>query len=123
MKSATTISTPPITQLIAAEFLRRGLMVKSVERARRLYWEKLAAASEALKASGVSFQEPVGGFFIWLNAGGVDTEELLRAALRLGVAFMPGRFFSVSGGFTTWLRMSVSQTTVGGRQEGGESSF
>lgn len=44
---------------------------------------------------------------------------MLRAALRLGVAFMPGRFFSVSGGFTTWLRMSVSQTTVGGEARRG----
>ncbi len=111
VKSATTISTPPITQLIAAEFLRRGLMAKSIERARRLYWEKLTAVSEALRSSGVPFQEPVGGFFIWLNAG-VDAEELLRTALRLGAAFMPGRFFSVSSGFATWLRLSVSQTTV-----------
>ncbi|MFP3178162.1 MAG: PLP-dependent aminotransferase family protein [Thermocladium sp.] len=111
VKSATTISTPPLSQLIAAEFLKRGLIRESIDRARQLYWSKLTVISTAVREAGLEFQEPVGGFFIWLNTG-IDADALLREALKLGVAFMPGRYFSPSGSFSTWIRISASQVTI-----------
>ncbi|MDF2628912.1 MAG: hypothetical protein K0R39_2743 [Symbiobacteriaceae bacterium] len=43
--------------------------------------------------AGVTWQEPGGGYFVWVRAAGVDTAEMLPRAVEAGVAYVPGRYF------------------------------
>ena len=55
--------------------------------------------------AGARWTDPQGGFFLWVTLPGVDTQALFEVALAEGVAFIPGRAFSPSGGFPDALRL------------------
>ncbi|HYG58770.1 MAG TPA: PLP-dependent aminotransferase family protein [Symbiobacteriaceae bacterium] len=46
---------------------------------------------------GVTWQEPEGGYFVWLHAPGLDTAALLPRAVDAGVAYIPGVHFHLGG--------------------------
>ena len=59
-----------------------------------------------------TWTNPRGGFFLWLTLGDpVDTSKLFDLAVRNGVAFIPGRAFSVTGQFGNALRLCFASQT------------
>ncbi|MBB6669801.1 aminotransferase-like domain-containing protein [Cohnella nanjingensis] len=68
---------------------------------------------------GVSFEEPKGGMFIWVEfAPGIDAGELLKTAVQHGVAFVPGvSFFSEDPKLNT-ARMNFTFADEAGTIEG-----
>jgi 2-aminoadipate transaminase len=60
----------------------------------------------------VSWTEPHGGFFCWLEVPGVDTVELAAQARAAGVAFVPGVAFFTRQDRHEFLRLSYSRATV-----------
>ena len=63
---------------------------------RRLYTEKYAALTNAIKQwlpPQCSFEEVAGGMFIWLHVPGKDTKKLAQEALEQKVAVVPGYVF------------------------------
>jgi DNA-binding transcriptional MocR family regulator len=71
------------------------------------------ALAGALRAAlpGWTWPEPRGGLTLWVRAGG-DTSALAQAALRQGVAVVPGRLLSASGdtgGAGEYLRLAFTQ--------------
>ena len=103
------------SQLLSAEFLRRGNLEPHLGRLRSEYHTRMRAMQTSLENhfSGLAtWTNPQGGFFLWLTFGDhVDTSKLFDAAVRNGVAFIPGRAFSVTGQFGNALRLCFASQT------------
>ena len=87
-------STGTLAQRIVLEFHRRGGVAAHVGRLRALYGEKQerarAALSRELGGTGVSWNNPAGGFYFWVRLPRhVSARALLDVALDEGVAFVP----------------------------------
>jgi 2-aminoadipate transaminase len=103
-------STSTLGQRLAVAFHRRGRVAEHIAALRSLYAEKHAAARSALRkefgdVAGVHWNDPDGGFYLWMRTD-VDSRELLEASLEEGVAFVPGDAFTTTGGCRDALRFS-----------------
>ena len=77
------------------------------------------ALADELAGLDVSWTDPHGGFFLWLTLPEeIDTEELFPLALEEGVAYIPGRAFSIGGRFSNALRLAFSAETPERAREG-----
>jgi 2-aminoadipate transaminase len=56
----------------------------------------------------VELDEPDGGMFVWGRVAGLDSAELLKAAVAHGVAFVPGAAFCIDGSGTDFVRLSYA---------------
>ena len=99
------------TTHIMAEALHTGLLHTHLLRVKKILASKAKVMAEALRlhmpVRVVTFEEPEGGYFIWLRLGpicekiGLDAREILRLSLMNAppVLFLPGDEFSESGQF------------------------
>jgi len=111
-QSMDTCTAPPMQRLVA-RFLADGLADEHLARWRVEYHDRKVAMQVALADElgdfGVSWTDPHGGFFLWLTLDErIDTQALFAAALAEGVAYIPGRAFSVGGRFGNALRLAFS---------------
>ena len=100
-KQSVDLHTATLPQYIAMEAIRRGILARTIERARKLYAIKRDAMLEALREEMdglATWIEPIGGFFtmVFLNDKSIDTTELLHIAIEHGVAYVPGASFFVN---------------------------
>ena len=100
-KQSVDLHTATLPQYIAMEAIRRGILARTIERARKLYAIKRDAMLEALREEmdGIAtWIEPIGGFFtmVFLNDKNIDTSSLLHVAIEHGVAYVPGASFFVN---------------------------
>ncbi|RLG77666.1 MAG: aminotransferase [Thermoprotei archaeon] len=96
-KQSMDLHTPAITQYITLELIRSGAIERNLMGIRSVYSEKLKIMLEAIEETfpkTVWYSRPVGGMFVWvkLNAN-IDTAELLKKAIKRGVAYVPGKAF------------------------------
>lgn len=94
-----------LSQHILSELMANGDYAKHVEELRGVYRRKRDAMVESLEREfgdwpGVSWTRPKGGMFVWLTMPDeIETSPdsaFLTAALKEGVAFIPGEFGHVS---------------------------
>jgi len=116
-------STGTLAQRIVLEFHRRGGVDAHIGRLRQMYSEKQTRARAALErefaGTGVSWNDPQGGFYFWVKLPhGVDARALLDIALEEGVAFVPGEAFSIRPAHANALRFSISAPTPDRIDEG-----
>jgi 2-aminoadipate transaminase len=106
----TYISPNMLAESVVWEMCRSGALERNIEFVRGALQERrdtlVAALHEQLPEA--EFVAPGGGYFLWLTlGGGVDTEELLTAALQQQVAFIAGPDFMLDGGRDS-LRLSFA---------------
>jgi 2-aminoadipate transaminase len=102
-------------QRMVEEFLRRGHFGPQVERERAFYRQRGTAMHAALAEhmpDDVSWVEPTGGFFCWLEVPGVDTVALAAQARAAGLAFVPGVAFFTGQDQHSFLRLSFSRASL-----------
>jgi 2-aminoadipate transaminase len=121
-QSMDTCTAPPMQRLVA-RFLADGFAEEHLARLRVDYHDRKVAMQQALADElgdlGATWTDPHGGFFLWLTLPEhVDTDVLFAAALREGVAFIPGRAFSIGGRFGNALRLAFSAEPPGRAREG-----
>ncbi len=96
-KQALDLHTPTLTQYIAAEALRKGIIEENLPRIRELYRSKRDVMVEAIAENfpeNVWYTKPIGGMFVWVKLNmNIDTKELLPKAVERGVAYVPGKAF------------------------------
>ncbi len=94
-KQSMDLCCPTYNQFIVAEFMRRGLMPKQVERIRELYSRKVAAMLAALERympKGVTWTHPEGGLFLWVKLPKkMSANTLLPKAIENKVAYVIDR--------------------------------
>jgi 2-aminoadipate transaminase len=116
-------STGTLGQRMVLEFLRRGGAEAHVDSLRDLYRAKQERGRAALQrefaGTGVSWNDPQGGFYFWVKLPhGLDARRLLDIALEEGVAFVPGAAFTIARDHTSALRFSISAPTPDRIDEG-----
>ncbi len=113
---------PALTQAIAAEFCAEGHIYGRVRRIVDLYRHKrdtmLAALSREMP-EGVIWTHPRGGLFLWVRLPeGMDTGQLLPAAVEEGVAYVVGSGFHADGGGRNAMRLNFSFPSESDIEEG-----
>jgi 2-aminoadipate transaminase len=80
-----------------------------IEYERRM--KKMAALLTGLNRPDIRWSEPKGGMFLWLELpDGLVAEELLKAAVQQGVAFVPGASFYAETPKLNTLRMNFTHS-------------
>ncbi|MEM2136626.1 MAG: PLP-dependent aminotransferase family protein [Candidatus Methanomethylicia archaeon] len=115
-KETADLCTSPLSQYIAAEVLKTGLMEKHLPRIREIYREKRDTMMNALETympKGSKWVKPVGGMFIFAWAPeGVDTELIAPKAIeKYKVAYVPGRPFYADGNVRNAMRLNFTYPT------------
>jgi DNA-binding transcriptional MocR family regulator len=102
----------PFTSGIVQSVLELGLQHDHLERLRRVYGERSANLSAALRKHlpvGADFSEPQGGFFIWMRLPEeLDAKSFCSKARKQNLDFQPGIHFSNRQGLRNYLRLSFS---------------
>ena len=122
-KQAADLHTPSFNQRMVAEVLKGNFLDRHVPTIRALYKSQrdamLAALDKHLAGSGVTWNTPDGGMFLWLKLPrGMDAAGLLPKAIERNVAFVPGAAFYADAPQLNTLRLSfvtasVNQINVG----------
>ena len=102
----------PFTSAIVQSAIELGLQEKQLSQLKEVYQQRKNALNTSLRRNlpdSVSFVEPDGGFFTWLQLPQrVDTEKLLPEAHKHDVSFAPGSFFSPQRDLKNYLRLSFA---------------
>lgn len=102
----------PFTSGIVRSVIELGLLDEHLSKLRTVYHQQATAMTSALHRhlpETVSFIEPKGGFFIWLQfPQSADVETLLPELRRQNVNVQPGIKFSASGELKNYARLSFA---------------
>ena len=122
-KQAADLHTPSFNQRMVAEVLKGNFLDRHVPTIRALYKSQrdamLSALDKRLAGSGVTWNTPDGGMFLWLKLPpGMNAADLLPKAIERNVAFVPGAAFYADVPQLNTLRLSfvtasVNQINVG----------
>jgi 2-aminoadipate transaminase len=111
---------PNFTQVLAHEFLRRGMIYPYIERLRKIYRKRkdlMVAAIREFFPAEMLWTEPKGGFYIWLKLPpGVDAVAVLKSSMEKGAIFVVGRTFDPEGVDNSHIRLAFSnapEATIG----------
>jgi len=114
-KQGVDLCTPAFNQLIAAEFITRGLLRKQIDFNIGFYSKKQKLMLKSLdemmpKVDGLYWTKPEGGLFMWLSMPeGYDTTgDMLKRALDMKLAYVIGRAFDPFGGSLNCMRINFS---------------
>ena len=111
-KQSMDLCSPTYTQLMVAEYLRRGHLPAQIENIRRLYGKKLKVMLEALNKhmpKGVTWSKPEGGLFLWIELPkGVSATALFPKAIEKKVAYVVGSAFHCDGKGQNAMRINFS---------------
>jgi len=114
------ISPGMVAQAIVYQFCISGDVDRSIQTVRAALSERARVLAESLRKhiDGVSFTEPDGGYFLWVELpDDVDVDKLLPAATERGVAVVKGSDFLLEGGKHA-LRLAFSAVSVDDIDEG-----
>jgi len=104
------------------EFVTRGRFDPNVDRVRaglRIRRDAMIAALAREMPAGTTWNEPDGGYFLWVDLpDGVSGEALLAQADGAGVTFVKGADFFVDGGGEAAIRLAFSYATAEEIDEG-----
>jgi len=121
-KQSMDLCSPTLTQLIAAEYMKRGLLPKQVEGICRLYARKRQVMLEALKKympKGVTWTKPEGGLFLWVKLPKrMSTDDLFPKAAENGVVYVKGSAFYCNGKGQNTMRLNFSYPSEEQIEEG-----
>jgi 2-aminoadipate transaminase len=121
-KQSMDLCSPTFTQLIVAEYLRRGLLLKQIEKIRKLYATKRQVMLSALKKympRGVTWTKPEGGLFLWVSLPKrMNTNDLFPKAIENNVAYVVGSAFHCNGKGKNTMRINFSYSSEQQIEEG-----
>ena len=112
IKQALDACTSNFMQILANEFLSKGYIEPYLNYLRKEYAERKTILQESLQRympDEISWNEPYGGFYIWLKLPGeMRSSDIFKACLNRGVVFVTGRTFDPHNVKDDRLRLSFS---------------
>jgi 2-aminoadipate transaminase len=122
-KQAADLHTPSFNQRMVAEVLKDGFLDRHVPTIRALYKTQrdamLVALEKNLAGTGVQWNTPDGGMFLWMKLPqGMNAVDLLPKAVERNVAFVPGAAFYSDAPQHNTLRLSFVTASVEQINEG-----
>ncbi len=116
-KQAADLHTPSFNQRLVAEVLKDGFLDRHVPTIRALYKSQceamLAALDRELKGTGIDWNKPTGGMFLWVKLPAhMNAVDLLPKAVERNVAFVPGAAFFADNPQHNTLRLSFVTASV-----------
>lgn len=112
----------PFTSAIVRSVIESGWQEKHLNQLNRVYQQRAAALSSAarrLLPENVSFVEPYGGFFLWLQfPEAVDVERLLPDLRQRNLNVQPGVKFSSRNGLRNYARLCFAYYDIEDLEEG-----
>lgn len=117
LKQGTDLHTSTFNQMLVYEIASSGFLEKHINEVCRVYGERCSVMLEALEEfspPGVSWTRPRGGMFLWVTLPeGVDSHDVLEAALRHEIAFVPGNaFFLDPDSGSRYMRLNFSNASA-----------
>ena len=114
-KQGMDLCSPTFTQLLVAEYLKRGLLPLQVEKIRKLYGRKLEVMLKALEEhmpKGVKWSKPKGGLFLWVELPKkMSANDLFPKAIENKVAYVVGSAFHCDGKGQNAMRINFSYSS------------
>ncbi len=122
-KQAADLHTPSFNQRMVAEVLKDGFINRHVPSIRALYKTQcqamLAALKKNLAGTGVQWNTPDGGMFLWVKLPQhINAVDMLPKAVERNVAYVPGAAFYSGGAQHNTLRLSFVTASVEQINEG-----
>jgi len=115
-KQGLDLHTGSLSQAVAYEVCRDGLLDRHIPTIRATYHARRDAMLQALDTlmpKDVTWTRPNGGLFLWLTLPEqIDADALLERSLEQKVAFVPGESFHANGGGTNTMRLNFSHSTA-----------
>jgi len=115
IKQSADACSPSFTQVIADAFIRSGRIDSYIASVRNEYRRRAASMTAALRSQlpdYVQWNEPKGGFYIWLTLPeGSDATEILKHAIEGGAVFVAGSTFDPEGRRNNAIRLSYCNNT------------
>ena len=103
------------TQVLADAFIRSGQIYSYIASVREEYKKRASAMVEALTEylpNYVQWNEPRGGFYIWLTLPDeADATRIMTLAIEGGAVFVVGKTFDPTGKLNNSLRLSYCNNT------------
>jgi 2-aminoadipate transaminase len=121
-KQSTDLHSDQLSQAVLLRFAESGRLARHKERLISMGRDRihalLANCAQHLAQASL-FVRPEGGMNVWLRLPrGVDASILAERGLDSGVAFLPGRYFAVSGAEPGGLRLSFAHLPASSIGEG-----
>jgi 2-aminoadipate transaminase len=121
-KQAADLHTSNLDQRIVHRYLADFDSDAHIERIRQSYGARYAVMDAALRETmppGFTWTHPEGGMFLWVTCPeGVNTNELMREALKRKVLFVPGQDFFSSAPGLRFMRLNFSNASPERIREG-----
>lgn len=112
-KQGSDMCTSGVTQLMALEALKAGLIEEIHPRIIALYRERRDALCQAMAthlSDWFEWEVPVGGMFVWAvgRDPDLDTDRLLSFAMKAGVCLSPSSVFDAEGRYRRAVRLNFT---------------
>jgi 2-aminoadipate transaminase len=121
-KQAMDLNSPSFTQLIAAEYIKRGLLKEQIKGICQLYKKKRQLMLDALQKympKGVTWTKPEGGLFLWVRLPKkMSANDLFLKAIDNKVAYVIGSAFHCNGKGQNTMRLNFSYASDAQIDEG-----
>ncbi len=115
LKQSADACSPSFTQVLADAFIRSGKIYPYIEKVRLEYKARAEVMSAALREhlpGYVRWNEPSGGFYIWLNLPeSADASDIMKKSIEGGAVFVAGKTFDPDGTKNNALRLSYCNNT------------
>ena len=115
IKQSADACSPSFSQVIADAFIRSGKIDGYIASVREEYKRRAACMAGALRRhlpEYVRWNEPRGGFYIWLTLpAGTDATAILKRAIDGGAVFVTGSTFDPEGERNDTMRLSYCNNT------------
>jgi 2-aminoadipate transaminase len=112
-KQAVDLCTPPFTQHIAKEYLRRGYIDEHLKKIIELYGRKqrimVKSMNEKMPKEYIRWPVPEGGMFLWATLHeNINTTDMFHDAIAQNVAYVIGSAFHADGSGTNCMRLNFT---------------
>ncbi len=115
LKQAADLHSSGYDQQLVLAFLNSGALKPHLQKICNTYGDRLDTMASALRRympEKIQFNKPEGGMFIWATlTSGESTLDLFNAAIKQGVAFVPGEAFYANGESNNSMRLNFSNSS------------